>query len=364
MDRAAYAEYPRSPVDMVIRDGHLSVTQLHASGEIGVGCLHHIGRQNRGVSGSRVRAPGGLEMMASRERSRIEGLIIAFGISSWPTSLSTLKRLWSSVRPAAVSIAFALITIFGLSLHLSATVMVPLYLLIVVLQSLAGGAKTAAILTFVAGTSLAYLFFPPRFSVRIGDPLNQVALFTFLLAAYVITWVVSNARKTFGDNQKRVAPAESAANFGDRERKRPPTAITNQLVTCPDTGKAQDSVSGSPIQDDFVYQQVSRIIESRAFKKSIRLSHLLEFIVDTTIRGEAATLKEWVIGTDVYSRGKDFDPRLDPIVRTEIRRLRRKLREYFETEGREDAFVIVIPKGSYIPCFRERCDDDVAKLAG
>lgn len=351
MDPAAYAEYSGSPVD--------------DAGEIGVGRLHNIDKQVRGGSGSRVLAHGGPEMMAGRERSRIEGLTIAFGIASWPTSLGTLNRLWlSAVRPAAVSIAFALITIFGLSLHLSATAMVPLYLLSVVLQSLAGGAKTAAILTSVAGTCLACLFLPPRFPFRIGDPLNQVALFTFLLVAYVITWLVSNTRKTFGDNQKRVAPAESAANFADLAPKQPSTAITNQLVTRRGAGKAQNSVSGSPIQDEIVYQQVSRITASRPFKKSIRLSHLLEFIVDATIRGEAATLKEWVIGTDVYGRGKDFDPRLDPIVRTEIRRLRRKLGEYFETEGRGDAFVIVIPKGSYIPCFRERCDDDVASLAG
>jgi hypothetical protein len=269
------------------------------------------------------------------------------------------------VRSAAVSIAFALITIFGLSLHLNATAIVPLYLLIVVLQSLAGGAMTAAILTAVAGTCLGYFFFPPRFSFRIGDPLNQVALFTFLIVAPVLTWLVSNARKTFGDNQTRVTPAEIAASSGGEDPPEwPCTAITNRLVTCRDTGKPQDGVRGSPIQNDIAYQQVSRIIASRAFKKSIRLKRLLEFIVDATIRGETASLKEWVIGTDVYSRGKDFDPRLDPIVRTEIRRLRRKLREYFETEGRGDAFVIVIPKGSYIPCFQERCDDDVAKLAG
>lgn len=310
-------------------------------------------------------AQGGPEMTAGRERSRIEGMITASGMPSWPRCLGTLNRLWlSAVRPAAASIAFALITVFGLGLHLNATAIVPLYLLIVVLQSLTGGAKTAAILTAVAGTCLAYFFFPPRFSFRIGDPLNQVALFTFLVGAHAITQLVSNARKTFGDNQKRVAPAESAANFGDREPEGPSTAITNQLVTCRDIGKPQDGEHGSPIQDDIVYQQVSRIVASRAFKKSIRLRHLLEFIVDATIRGETASLKEWVIGTDVYSRGKDFDPRLDPIVRTEIRRLRRKLHEYFETEGRGDAFVIVIPKGSYIPCFRERCDDDVAKLAG
>ena len=304
-------------------------------------------------------------MTAGRERSRIESMITASGIPSWPTRGGTLNRLWlSAVRPAAAGITFALITIFGLSLHLNATAIVPLYLLIVVLQSLAGGAMTGAILTGLAGTCLAYFFFPPRFSVRIGDPLNQVALFTFLIVAHVLTWLVSNARKTFGDNQTRVTPAETAVSSGGGDPERPSTAIANQLVTCRDTGKPQDGVCGSPIPDDIVYQQVSRVTASRAFKKSIRLRHLLEFIVDATMRGETTSLKEWVIGTDVYNRGKDFDPRLDPIVRTEIRRLRRKLREYFETEGREDAFVIVIPKGSYIPCFRERCDDDVAKLAG
>jgi hypothetical protein len=304
-------------------------------------------------------------MTAGQDRNWIEGMIPSSVLPSWRAYPGTLHRLWmSAVRPAAASIAFALITIIGYNFHLNATTVVPLYLLIVVLQSLVGGAMTAAILTAVAGTCLGYFFFPPRFSFRIGDPLNQAALFTFLLAAYVITWLVSNTRKTCGDNHTRVAAAESAANFGDRDPERPSTAIKNQLVTCRDTGKPQDGVRGSAIQDDIVYQQVSRITASRAFKKSIRLKHLLEFIVDATIRGETASLKEWVIGTDVYSRGKDFDPRLDPIVRTEIRRLRRKLREYFETEGRGDAFVIVIPKGSYIPCFRERCDDDVAKLAG
>jgi hypothetical protein len=223
---------------------------------------------------------------------------------------------------------------------------------------------TSNFLTAAAGTCLAYFFFPPTFSFRIDDPLNRVALFTFLVVAHVITRLVSNARKTLGDNQTQIGPAQTAANLGDWDHKRPSTAITNQVVTRRDTGKQENCMRGSPIPDDLVYQQVSRIIASRVFKKSIRLTRLLEFIVDATVKGESTSLKEWVIGTDVYSRGKDFDPRLDPIVRTEIRRLRRKLREYFETEGRGDAVVIEVPKGSYIPCFRDRCDDDVAKLAG
>jgi hypothetical protein len=121
---------------------------------------------------------------------------------------------------------------------------------------------------------------------------------------------------------------------------------------------------GLPIPDSVVYRQVTRITASRAFRRCIRLRRLLEFIVDVTVKGETNSLKEWVIGTDVYDRGKDFDPRLDPIVRTEIRRLRRKLDEYFETEGREDAVVIEVPKGSYIPSFRDRRNEDFFKLLG
>jgi tetratricopeptide (TPR) repeat protein/serine/threonine protein kinase len=121
---------------------------------------------------------------------------------------------------------------------------------------------------------------------------------------------------------------------------------------------------GSPIPDGAVSQQVLRIVASRTFRKCNRLKRLLEFIVDATLKGETNSLKEWVIGTEVYNRGQDFDPRLDPIVRTETRRLRRKLQEYFDTEGREDAVVIEVPKGSYISNFRDRRDDDLFKLPG
>jgi Protein kinase domain len=146
--------------------------------------------------------------------------------------------------------------------------------------------------------------------------------------------------------------------------KYPRTPHRDQIVSPLDTGKQDNSMRESPIPNKVIYQQVSHILASQAFRKSIRLRRLLEFIVDTTVKGEATSLKEWVIGTDVYNRGPDFDPRLDPIVRTEIRRLRRKLGEYFETEGREDPILIEVPKGSYIPSFRERRNDDLFKLPG
>src|SRR6266850_210730 len=161
-----------------------------------------------------------------------------------------------------------------------------------------------------------------------------------------------------------ISRSGTAAHLGEGDRERRANGITNQVVTSLDTSRQENSMRGSPIPNDVVYQQVSHILASRAFRKSIRLRRLLEFIVDATVKGETNSLKEWVIGTDVYNRGPDFDPRLDPIVRTEIRRLRRKLSEYFETEGREDPVVIEVPKVSYIPSFRDRRDADLFKLPG
>src|SRR5665213_1538221 len=65
-------------------------------------------------------------------------------------------------------------------------------------------------------------------------------------------------------------------------------------------------------------------------------------------------LKEYLIGLEVFNRQESFDPRVDSIVRVEARRLRAKLDEYYQTEGRDDEILIELRKGSYIPLFEYR----------
>jgi serine/threonine protein kinase len=96
------------------------------------------------------------------------------------------------------------------------------------------------------------------------------------------------------------------------------------------------------------------LLSSTQFARSERLGRLLRFIVESGVRGDVTGLKESVIGREVYDRGDDFDGRIDPIVRTEIRRLRRKLLEYYEGTGLDDPIVVEIPKGGYVPVFRIR----------
>jgi predicted ATPase len=50
----------------------------------------------------------------------------------------------------------------------------------------------------------------------------------------------------------------------------------------------------------------------------------------------------------VFDRGDSFDPSTDTIVRVQARRLRSKLKAYYEDEGRSDGILIDVPKGQYL----------------
>ncbi|MBV6632331.1 MAG: tetratricopeptide repeat protein [Alphaproteobacteria bacterium] len=111
---------------------------------------------------------------------------------------------------------------------------------------------------------------------------------------------------------------------------------------------------------------ISRIRESGALGERSRLSSLLEYLVTEELEGRGPGLKAYTIGTDVLGRGDDFDPTNDSIVRVEVNRLRRSLEHYSATAGRQDAYRIVVPKGSYRPLFevQDAADETAAPAQG
>jgi adenylate cyclase len=92
---------------------------------------------------------------------------------------------------------------------------------------------------------------------------------------------------------------------------------------------------------------IEKILASPMFAASPRQQRFLEYIVSHTLDGNNDRLKGYTIGIDVFDRGSDFDPNIDAIVRVEAARLRNKLREYYENDGRADVVLIDLPKGSY-----------------
>ena len=98
--------------------------------------------------------------------------------------------------------------------------------------------------------------------------------------------------------------------------------------------------------------QLARILRGRTFSNAPSLTRFLRHVVEHTIEGNAEGLKEYSLGVEVFDRGESFDARTNTIVRVQARRLRRKLKEYYDTEGQTDPVVIELPKGHYAATFR------------
>jgi tetratricopeptide (TPR) repeat protein len=94
---------------------------------------------------------------------------------------------------------------------------------------------------------------------------------------------------------------------------------------------------------------LERILSSAPFARSSQLANFLRFVVNEQLSGRDEAPKEYALGRQVFGRGADYDPRIDPIVRVQARQLRFKLSEYYETTGVADPVRIEMPKGSYLP---------------
>src|ERR1700691_3263250 len=84
--------------------------------------------------------------------------------------------------------------------------------------------------------------------------------------------------------------------------------------------------------DEKVRQKLRRILDGKAFKQVGRLHSFLTFIVEEAVASRGDKLKEFSIGVEVFGKGESFDPRMDPLVRVQARRLRMRLERYYREE--------------------------------
>jgi hypothetical protein len=116
------------------------------------------------------------------------------------------------------------------------------------------------------------------------------------------------------------------------------------------------------IDEREIRDELARVLESPIFIQSDRLARFLRFTVEITLAGEGETLKEYLIGTEVYDRKPPYHPSADSIVRSEARRLRGKLRQYYESTGKDDPVFIYYRTGSYVPAFRAQRANSYARV--
>ncbi len=99
-------------------------------------------------------------------------------------------------------------------------------------------------------------------------------------------------------------------------------------------------------------QRSPRVAGSKLFEKSARSRELLNFLDSSG--GEEEPLSEQRIGVAVFGREPGYDTAVDTIARVQVSQLRKKLREYFSSEGADERIVIDIPLGSYVLSFQLR----------
>jgi len=104
---------------------------------------------------------------------------------------------------------------------------------------------------------------------------------------------------------------------------------------------------------------VERVVSSRYLSKSARLRDLLLYLSDRVVDHEAGEIHEQEVGHKVFGRPANYDTNSDNIVRVHASMLRKRLEQYFASEGAAEPLIVEIPKGNYAPVFRERDQEPV-----
>jgi hypothetical protein len=96
-------------------------------------------------------------------------------------------------------------------------------------------------------------------------------------------------------------------------------------------------------------QHLREVIEGDVFKGSHRSGQFLQYIIDQAIAGHFDSLKERVIGMELFGRSASYDTGDDAIVRVTASDVRKRLLQHYGRFGATSEYRISLPSGSYIP---------------
>ncbi len=149
------------------------------------------------------------------------------------------------------------------------------------------------------------------------------------------------------------------SNLVDRTPRIGPETRSDRL-NVPRVEAAGSDLLSLTADPDAALQQAARVLKSPAFARAPRMRRFLAFVIDETLAGRSALLKEYTIAVSVFDKPGNFDQSACPIVRVEARRLRKLLSEYYAGDGLYDRLIIDIPRGSYVPMMRGSSMADTA----
>jgi hypothetical protein len=99
---------------------------------------------------------------------------------------------------------------------------------------------------------------------------------------------------------------------------------------------------------------LARILAGRLFRRASRQRELLEYLCREAFAVPPREVHEQSLGVAIFGRSPNYDTSQDNIVRVYVSELRKKLEEYFKTEGVAERFTLEIPRGGYTPILKAR----------
>jgi hypothetical protein len=96
-------------------------------------------------------------------------------------------------------------------------------------------------------------------------------------------------------------------------------------------------------------EHLKEIIEGTAFRGSHRSGQFLKYVVEQAIAGHFDSLKERVIGVELFGRSPSYATGDDAIVRVTASDVRKRLLQHYGRYGTRSRFRISLPLGSYVP---------------
>jgi hypothetical protein len=100
--------------------------------------------------------------------------------------------------------------------------------------------------------------------------------------------------------------------------------------------------------------ELDAILASGILGRTNYVVKLLTFVSEKYFEGDVEDIKEYSIAVHALGRSPDFDPQADTIVRVTAHTLRKRLEEYYRTDGADHAIHICLPPGHYVPNFARK----------
>src|SRR5271156_2269135 len=120
------------------------------------------------------------------------------------------------------------------------------------------------------------------------------------------------------------------------------------MLTLEDT----KSVELPPEQVAIVRSHLQEVLTSDAFMGGHRAQRFLQLVVEHVLAGRSDSLRERMLGAEMFGRPIDYDTGNDAVVRVKASDVRRRLAQYYQSLTTPPSVQIDLPTGSYAPQFR------------